>query len=121
MRGRTPAVRSLARVASTVPLYALAKLRVEGGGNIEAEAAFARLEGATVITAIHVTHTMTRAAAFIFVFAADVRLSSAGACGRCRRSGCGGALGMQLALFGVWRRDFVGVVVVALGCCGGGG
>ena len=77
MRGRTPAVLSLARVASTVPLYALAKLRVEGGGDIEAEAAFARVEGASVVTAIHVTHTMARAAAFIFVFAADVRLSSA--------------------------------------------
>ena len=120
MRGRTPAVLSLARVASTVPLYALAKLRVEGGGDIEAEAAFARVEGATVVTAVRVTRTVTRAAAFSCVFAADVRVSSAGACGRCGRSGCGGALGRQLALFGVWRRAFVGVVVGALGCCDGG-
>ena len=115
MRGRTPAVLSLARVASTVALYALAKLRVEGGGDIEAEAAFARVEGAPVVTAVRVTRTVTRAAAFSCVFAADVLVSSAGACGRCGRRGCGGGLGMQLARFGVWRSVFVGVVVGALG------
>jgi len=69
----------------------------KGVFNIEAEAAFARLGGATVITAIHVTHTMTRAAAFIFVFAADVRLSSA----VCLR-GAGSFLASALLAVIVW-------------------
>ena len=77
-----------------------------------------------MVTAVRVTRTVTRAAAFSCVFAADVLVSSAGACGRCGRRGCGGGLGMQLARFGVWRSVFVGVVVGALGFgdrgeCGG--
>ena len=53
-----------------------------------------------MVTAVRVTRTVTRAATFSCVFAADVLVSSARACGRCGRRGCGGGLGMQLARFG---------------------
>ena len=66
-----------ARVASDVALHVLAVLGIEGGVKTEAEAGLARLKGAARMTAILVTHAMTRAAAEHCVLAADMRINTA--------------------------------------------